>query len=89
MDPQWLLLMTFYQRGTLFVAERQSASRFMHWVRQHGIQFCLLPLLAYKQPEHPDDRRNAIVRANMYGVPRDLHGAVEERFACSPAKPSA
>ena len=26
MDPQWLLLMAFYQRGTLFVARRQSSS---------------------------------------------------------------
>ncbi|ACA18228.1 AMP-dependent synthetase and ligase [Methylobacterium sp. 4-46] len=80
MDPQWLLLMTLYQRGTLFVAERQSATRFMGWVREHAINFCLLPLLVFKQPPHPDDRRNAVVRANMYGVPRDLHAAVEERF---------
>jgi long-chain acyl-CoA synthetase len=29
MDPQWLLLMSFYQRGTLYVAARQSTSRFM------------------------------------------------------------
>ena len=43
MDPQWLLLMTFYQRGTLFVAARQSPSRFMGWVREHRIHFCLLP----------------------------------------------
>lgn len=80
MDPQWLLLMTIYQRGTLYVANRQSASRFMQWVRDYQINFCLLPYLVYKQPEHPDDGRNALVRANVYGVPRDLHGRIEQRF---------
>ena len=27
MDPQWLLLMTLYQRATVFIAAKQSASR--------------------------------------------------------------
>ena len=80
MDPQWLLLMAFYQRGTLFVAARQSASKFMSWVRQHRINFCLLPFLAFKQPSHPDDGVNDIVRANVYGLPKAMHAAVEERF---------
>ncbi|MEO8186353.1 MAG: class I adenylate-forming enzyme family protein, partial [Burkholderiaceae bacterium] len=31
MDPHWLLLMTLFQRATLYVAERQSASHFMQW----------------------------------------------------------
>src|SRR5204863_1107107 len=35
MDPQWLLMMSFYQRATLFVALRQSASGFMEWVRTY------------------------------------------------------
>jgi crotonobetaine/carnitine-CoA ligase len=35
MDPQWLMVMAFFQGGTLFVARRQSASRFMDWVRTH------------------------------------------------------
>lgn len=80
MDPQWLLLMTLYQRGTLYVAARQSASRFMSWVREYEINFCLLPFLAFKQPPHPDDARNAIVRANVYGLPKAMHAAVEARF---------
>ncbi|SAI41681.1 fatty acid CoA ligase [Bordetella ansorpii] len=80
MDPQWLLVMTLYQRGTLFVANRQSATRFMQWVREFRINFCLLPYLVYKQPEHPDDGANALVRANVYGVPRELHAKIEQRF---------
>ncbi|MNK94127.1 putative sulfoacetate--CoA ligase [compost metagenome] len=80
MDPQWLLLMTIYQRGTLFVANRQSASRFMQWVRTYEINFCLLPYLIYKQPPHEDDGKNTLIRANVYGAPRDLHAKIEQRF---------
>jgi acyl-CoA synthetase (AMP-forming)/AMP-acid ligase II len=80
MDPQWLLLMTLYQRATLFVAARQSLSRFMTWVREHRVNFCLLPWLAAKQPPNPLDARNEIVRANVYGVARQLHASLEDRF---------
>lgn len=80
MDPQWLLLMTFYQRATIFVAAKQSTSRFMGWVRQFGINFCLFPYLIFKQPERPEDGHNEVIRANVYGVPRDIHARIEERF---------
>jgi crotonobetaine/carnitine-CoA ligase len=80
MDPQWLLLMAIYQRGTLYVANRQSASRFMGWVREYGIQFCLFPYLVFKQDPSPEDGRNDVIRANVYGVPRDLHAKIEQRF---------
>lgn len=80
MDPQWLLLMTMLQRGTLFVAQRQSTSRFMSWLREHRINFCLLPWILYKEPPHAEDNNNSIVRANIYGVPRTLHCEVERRF---------
>ncbi|SSW64757.1 Long-chain-fatty-acid--CoA ligase [Achromobacter veterisilvae] len=80
MDPQWLLLMTIYQRGTLFVANKQSASRFMQWVRDYEINFCLMPYLIYKQEPQPEDGKNRLVRANIYGAPRDLHARIEQRF---------
>jgi len=80
MDPQWLMLMAFHQRGTLFGARRQSASRFMGWVREHGIQFTLFPELAFKQPPHPDDRKNQIIRVNCYGLHKENHRLLEERF---------
>lgn len=80
MDPQWLLMMSFYQRATLFVALRQSASRFMEWVREHRIQFCLFPEIVYKQPPSPRDRENEIIRVNVYGLNKQIHLALEERF---------
>jgi crotonobetaine/carnitine-CoA ligase len=80
MDPQWLLLMAFYQRGTFYAARRQSSSRFMSWVREHRIQFCLFPEIVYKQPPDPRDRDNDIVRVNVYGLHREIHAALEDRF---------
>jgi len=80
MDPHWLLTMAIFQRATLYVAERQSASRFMHWVRQHRIEFCLFPEVALKQPPSPDDADNALVRINVYGIRRERHAEIERRF---------
>lgn len=80
MDPQWLLLMAFHQRGTLFAARRQSASRFMSWLREHRIQFTLFPELVFKQPPSPSDRDNEIIRVNVYGLHKEVHAALEERF---------
>lgn len=80
MDPQWMLMMAFYRRATLYVARRQSASRFMAWVRAHRIQFCLFPEIVYKQPPSARDRDNEIIRVNVYGLHKGLHAALEERF---------
>ncbi len=80
MDPQWQLMMSFYQHATLHVAYRQSASRFMHWVRQHGIEFCLLPNVLLKQASSPDERNHKLVKGNVYGFSKSDHAALEERY---------
>jgi crotonobetaine/carnitine-CoA ligase len=80
MDPQWLLLMTIYHRGTLFVAARQSTSRFLSWLRDYRIQFCLFPWVLLNQPEQPGDGDIEVIRGNVYGVAKDLHSKLEARF---------
>ncbi|MGD9941604.1 MAG: class I adenylate-forming enzyme family protein [Burkholderiaceae bacterium] len=81
MDPQWLLLMTFYQRATLFMAARQSASRFSTWLSRYRIHFCQLPAeAAFKQPPTPFDADNEVRRANVYGMRGQIHAEVEQRF---------
>ncbi|MFB2551364.1 class I adenylate-forming enzyme family protein [Ensifer soli] len=80
MDPQWILLMTILQRGTLHVARRQSTSRFLDWLRIYEINFCLFPWVLHKQPPAASDRDNRIVRANVYGVPKTLHAEIQARF---------
>lgn len=80
MTPQWLLLMTFYSRGTLFVARRLSGSRYISWIREHRIEFCLFPEAAYKQPAQPNDNDNEIVRVSTYGFPKEEQARLEQRF---------
>ena len=80
MDPHWLLLMTLFQRATLYVAEKQSATHFMQWIREHRIEFCLFPELALKQPISTDDGDNALIRMNVYGIKPDRHAEIERRF---------
>lgn len=80
MDPQWLMLMAFYRGGCLYVAHRQSASRFMQWVRDYRIQFTLMPDVVLKQPPSPLDRVNELVRVNVYGLSKDNHRLLEDRF---------
>lgn len=80
MDPQWLTLMAFYQRGTLFVARRQSSTRFMEWVRRYDIHFCLFNEMFYRHVPHPEDRDNALRRVNIYGLRKELHQDLQDRF---------
>ena len=81
MDPQWLLLMSFHQRATAFIAARQSTSRYTEWLRAWKIQFSLMPAeVMFKNPPAPDDGDNAIRRVNVYGLRKEIHAAVEKRF---------
>ncbi len=81
MDPQWLLLMAFHQRATAFIAARQSTSRYTDWLRTWQIQFSLMPAeLMYKNPPASDDADNDIRRVNVYGLRKEIHLAVEQRF---------
>ena len=80
MDPQWLLLMTLFQRGTLFVAAKQSTSRFSGWLKEFDIEFCLLPWVLHGMEPQAHDADNRIIRANIYGCPKGLHEGLEQRF---------
>jgi crotonobetaine/carnitine-CoA ligase len=62
------------------VAERQSTSRFTAWLKEYGIEFCLLPWVLHGMAPQPHDADNRVVRANIYGCPRDLHEGIEARF---------
>jgi len=80
MTPQWLVLFAFFQRGTLYVAARQSASRFAEWLHRYRINFCLFPAAAYKQPPSPQDAANNIVRVSTYGFPPQNQADLQRRF---------
>ncbi len=81
MTPQWLLLMAFYQRATLFVAPHLSLSRYAEWMRGYRIEFCWFPQDVHiALPPTQVDRDNAIIRANLSLHRKELHAAIEQRF---------
>jgi crotonobetaine/carnitine-CoA ligase len=51
----------------------------MEWVREHEIDFCIYPALAYKQPRSPQDGLHKVKRANIYGFPPGDHAGLEQR----------
>ncbi len=81
MDPQWLLLLSFHQRASAFIAAKQSTTRYTEWLRTWKIQFSLMPAeVMFKNPPSPDDGDNEIRRVNVYGLRKEIHAAVEQRF---------
>lgn len=82
MTPQWLMLMAFYQRATLFVASHLSLTHYAEWMREYRIEFCWFPQDAHiAVPATPADRDHAIVRANLSLHRKELHAAIEQRFS--------
>jgi len=81
LDPQLFLVMALRQGAIVFVANSLRASKFMPWVREHGIDFVFLFEPVFKQPEHADDANNALKLACTFGFTASNHAALEERFA--------
>ncbi|MBM3596922.1 MAG: ATP-dependent acyl-CoA ligase [Alphaproteobacteria bacterium] len=79
-DAQWLLLMTIYQRATAYVARRQSASRFLGWLKQYRINYCNFPEVVSKQPERADDGENAMMVASCYSHRPENYPWYERRY---------
>ncbi|MGR4932771.1 AMP-binding protein [Bradyrhizobium sp. CAR08] len=50
-DPQWHLLNSYRQGGTLYLAPQVSSTRFIGWVKQHRIEWCQCPELVARQAE--------------------------------------
>jgi len=81
MTPQWLLLMSFFQRATLYVAPYRSLTHYVGWMRDYRIEFCLFPFEILAQvPPSPDDGRNSMIRGNIYIHRKELHADLERRF---------
>jgi crotonobetaine/carnitine-CoA ligase len=81
MTPQWLMLMAFYQRATLFVASHLSLTHYAEWMREYRIEFCWFPQDAHiAVPAAPTDRDHAIARANLSLHRKELHAEIEQRF---------
>ncbi|MCW3475512.1 class I adenylate-forming enzyme family protein [Limobrevibacterium gyesilva] len=80
MTPQWLTLMAFFRRGTLFVATHRSGTSTMAWIRKYRIHFALVGKIIFDQPPSADDADNNIKKVAIYGFPKQDHAALERRF---------
>src|SRR6202042_2512758 len=81
-DAQWMFLMALGLGGTAYIARRQSATRFFGWVREFGIEFCNLPEVVAKQPEHASDRDTRLRVIYCYSHRADSYARYEERYGC-------
>jgi crotonobetaine/carnitine-CoA ligase len=81
MTPQWLMLMAFFHRATLYVASHVSLTHFSAWLRDYRIECCYFPMdVMVRNPPAATDRDNAIIRANLAIHRADLHAALERRY---------
>ena len=80
MDPQSFVAIALYSGAALYFADRLRASRFMAWVREHDIDFVFLFEPIFKQPPHPDDSRNRLRLACLFGLTPENHAPLEVRF---------
>lgn len=54
-DPQWHLLNSYRQGGTLYLAPQLSSTRFIGWVKRYGIEWCPFPELIGREAEAADE----------------------------------
>ena len=81
-DGQWLFLMSVYRGASVYCAKRQSASRFMDWVKRYKISYCNFPEVVSKQPETPADKDNELVVMSCYSHRPENYPWYERRYGC-------
>ncbi|TMR00543.1 ATP-dependent acyl-CoA ligase [Actinomadura soli] len=84
MDPQWTALLCLMGGLPLVVLPRFSASGFWRSARDHGATITYLlgtmPMLLFRQPRAPEDRRNRMRLVLCSGIPPDMHRSFEDRW---------
>ncbi|OZI66551.1 class I adenylate-forming enzyme family protein [Bordetella genomosp. 11] len=81
MDPMWQFLMTLALGGTAFIADRMSLSRFMSWLKDYRIHYCIFPEPALSHyPESDEDRQVSLKYISIYGWTESARRDVQRRF---------
>ncbi|MDR5881812.1 class I adenylate-forming enzyme family protein [Caballeronia sp. LZ032] len=81
MDPLWQFLMTLKLGGTAYIAERMSLTRFMSWLIDYRIHYCIFPEPALSQhPRGPGDAAVCLKYISIYGWTRPAREEVQARF---------
>jgi len=80
-DPQGHLLKSYRQGGTLYLAPSMSSTRFIRWIKQHGIEWCFFPELVARQTEAADeDGRTCLKQTLTWGCSPDTQRKLRKRF---------
>jgi len=81
MDPMWQFLMTLRLGGTAWIADRMSLSRFMSWLTDYHIDYCIFPEPALSQnPPSEQDARVSLKYISIYGWTTAARQEVQRRF---------
>lgn len=81
MTPQWLTLTACFQRATLHVGPHRSLTKYLDWMRERNVEFCLFPPNIHDtQPPRETDRIPTMKRANLYIHHKSKHAEMERRF---------
>lgn len=80
MNCQFMLLMALTLGATLHIARRPSATKFLPWIKQYGIEWCVFPEIVLKQPEAADDRSTQLKEVLLAAASANGQREVERRF---------
>ncbi|WP_208539285.1 class I adenylate-forming enzyme family protein [Algihabitans albus] len=67
MDPQWITLKTLLNGATLVIGPGLSASRFLGWLLDHRIDWCMFPILMARQPRSGRERDTQLKQVATFG----------------------
>ncbi|WP_441258763.1 class I adenylate-forming enzyme family protein [Bradyrhizobium sp. 521_C7_N1_3] len=80
-DPQGDLVKSYRQGGTLYLAPSISSTRFIGWVKQHRIEWCVFPQLVARQAELADEDGATSLRHSLtWGCGPDTQRNIRKRF---------
>jgi acyl-coenzyme A synthetase/AMP-(fatty) acid ligase len=80
MNCQFMLLVALANDATLYIARRPSATKFLPWIKQYGIEWCVFPEIVLRQPERPDDATTQLKEVLLAAVSPSGQQEIERRF---------
>ena len=67
MDPQWITLKTLINGATMVMAPGLSSSRFLGWLLDYKIDWCMFPVLMARQPPTGREGDTSLRQAATFG----------------------
>ncbi len=67
MDPQWITLKTLLNGATMVIAPGLSVTRFLGWLLDYDIDWCMFPILMARQPLTGREGETSLRQAATFG----------------------